>query len=367
MLTLKKLSYKEYEGKPEFWSIDGVDLNQVNIIVGKNSTGKTRLLNVIKNTARMFSKNTVALSSGDWELTFENSSNELYKYQLQVENNQVQKESLFEGKTKILSRSPKSCWLINVQSGDKVKIAPPSDRLVIQVRRDQQDYPYLEDIFKWSDSFYGFIFSATKPTELSALNTDEQEVALDSLMVVPNLLNKEMQKYGPEFTQVIFEDMEALGYPIETVELKQMLFPAGRLANVIMLKEKGLKCNTSQINMSSGMYRALATVIIVNHLLRKKSPCTLAIDDIGEGLDYDRSVRLINLVLQKMHGKNIQVLFTTNDRHLLNTVDIENWNILERQGHSVKGYNYTNSKKAFDDFLATGLSNFDLLKTGLFK
>ena len=45
-------------------------------------------------------------------------------------------------------------------------------------------------------------------------------------------------------------------------------------------------------------------------------------------------------------GKNkIQFITTTNDRFLMNAVDIEKWNILIRENEKVKALNYTNSKK----------------------
>ena len=47
-MQLKSISYAQFEGKPEEWSIKDFTFGDINLIVGKNATGKTRTLNIIK-------------------------------------------------------------------------------------------------------------------------------------------------------------------------------------------------------------------------------------------------------------------------------------------------------------------------------
>ena len=54
---------------------------------------------------------------------------------------------------------------------------------------------------------------------------------------------------------------------------------------------------------------------------------------------------------------------STNDRFAMNNVPIEEWLIIRRVGNKVIFDNYQNSKKIFDDFKYTGLSNFDFFAT----
>jgi hypothetical protein len=184
--------------------------------------------------------------------------------------------------------------------------------------------------------------------------------------MVPQILQQllaEKSGYGS-----IVADMREIGYQIDKIALAPIIPPVIPLpALAVTLQERDLPCETIQIEMSSGMYRALAMVVIIAYLLEKKAPCTFAVDDIGEGLDFERSRKLIQWILGKTKESQIQVILTSNDRHLLNGVDVRCWNILERQGNKIVSYNYANSKEMFDDFAMTGLSNFELLSAEMYK
>jgi hypothetical protein len=52
-----------------------------------------------------------------------------------------------------------------------------------------------------------------------------------------------------------------------------------------------------------------------------KTPATILIDDIGEGLDFDRSSRLIKLLIEIAEkNENIRLIMSTNDRFVMNAV-----------------------------------------------
>ena len=68
LLTL--LRYKEYEGKSIEWGIES-KFDKINLIVGKNASGKTKTLNVIGNLTKQIARsNKLIYSSGDYELHF---------------------------------------------------------------------------------------------------------------------------------------------------------------------------------------------------------------------------------------------------------------------------------------------------------
>ena len=88
-------------------------------------------------------------------------------------------------------------------------------------------------------------------------------------------------------------------------------------------------------------------------------------DDFGEGLDFERSRTLIDLLRSKAHNSeaSIQLIMTTNDRFVMNNIPLEEWTVLQRVGHQVRVRNYGNSKQIFDEFKYTGLNNFDFFAT----
>ena len=127
----------------------------------------------------------------------------------------------------------------------------------------------------------------------------------------------------------------------------------------LAVKEDGLNDYTDQQEMSQGMFRALSIIIQIEYSLVANLPSCILIDDIGEGLDYERSQSLINLIMEKAETKGLQVIMTTNDRFVMNNIPLQYWHVINRSGHLSIFYNMNNSKQAFEDFSYTGLNNFD--------
>jgi AAA15 family ATPase/GTPase len=131
----------------------------------------------------------------------------------------------------------------------------------------------------------------------------------------------------------------------------------------LCVQENDLGDITYQTEMSQGMFRALSLLVQLNYALLGKVPSCILIDDIGEGLDYDRSKNLIDLIIAKVKGSSVQVIMTTNDRFVMNKVPLEYWSVIQRVPKKSLFYNYKNSKETFDEYAYSGLSNFDFLAT----
>lgn len=95
--------------------------------------------------------------------------------------------------------------------------------------------------------------------------------------------------------------------------------------------------------------------------MTRRSTCII-VDDIEEGLDFDRSCRLIDLLREKAHASRIQLILSTNDRFVMNRVPLEEWSVLVRERNHVRVLNHGNSKELFEEFKFTGLSNFSFLE-----
>ena len=91
-MKLKSFEYVEFGGTPREWSLSKLTLGSINLLVGKNATGKTRTLNVINELARMLSgKVKPEFASGTYTATFENEGRDLH-YVLEMANSKVVKE-----------------------------------------------------------------------------------------------------------------------------------------------------------------------------------------------------------------------------------------------------------------------------------
>ena len=115
--------------------------------------------------------------------------------------------------------------------------------------------------------------------------------------------------------------------------------------------------------MSQGMFRALSLIIqTVYAELTSDSGCVI-IDDIGEGLDHERSTKLIHVLMDRAKKSDVQLIMATNDRFVMNAVPLEAWSCLRRTPGGCEVPNYENSQALFDEFRLTGLNNFDFLAT----
>ena len=91
------------------------------------------------------------------------------------------------------------------------------------------------------------------------------------------------------------------------------------------------------------------------------------IDDLCEGLDYERATKLGKLIFNKCKDTNIQLIATSNDSFLMDVVDIKFWNVLQREGKVVTAINIQTHEALFKKFKFTGLSNFDFFASDYIK
>jgi len=358
-MILTKVNYCEWLNKPNYWEIRDVNLGYLNLIVGLNAAGKTRLVNIVSNLAKILSKKTK--KNGHWKLEFRAEGKQVmnYKYELEIKELIVEKEEIFANEKLLLERTKGEGRILPRGSDRMLQFWPPKDELTLNVKRDIKEFPFLEDFVDWANNFLGYNFSGARPNEISV--PSKADALLANLNTVPYLL---LELYKDRETKnAIIKDFSYIGYPIEEIGVSSHQMPTG-LDKFLMtaVKEKDLDCTTEQAQMSQGMYRALSLIVIIEYILKLNRKGTVVIDDLGEGLDYDRSAKLTHLLFDKIKGSNIQLIVTSNNRFLINSIDIKYINFLERKRHVVRALNYYNSKEKFEEFIITGLNNFDFFR-----
>ncbi len=353
-MKLKYINYYENKGQPNHWQVNDIFLHESNLIVGINSTGKTRLLNVIGNFAKIIAQK--ARMNGHFEVGFSNKKNN-YSYVLEIEESNILNEELKRENKILLSRKKGSGELFSETEKTLIPFSPPENELTINVRRDTKEYPYLEELINWANSVFSYSFSKVLPEFI--LKPDNIESALKDMRSLPYLINQTIK--NEKFREIILDDLNRIGYEIEEVKaVKRLINNTPNELLLASIREKNVKCDIEQSQMSQGLFRALASIVIIEHIIELKNETTILIDDLGEGLDFARSVNLTKLLLEKVTGKKVQLIISSNNRFLINSFNIKDINILERSGSTVKAYNYSNSKELFDEFELTGLNNFDL-------
>ena len=377
-MRLKSVKFAEFENTPQGWVLEGLSLAETNLIVGKNATGKSRALNVISALARNLAglpfpglpgNLRVGLSANyDVEFIHEDTT---INYQLKYEEHQVLFERVSIGGRVMLNRGREgegTIWAEQIDQGKEIRFQTPTTELAVVARRDAIQHPFLEPRNAWGSSLRHYQFGTSLGKENFALfMTGGMPVDDRYRNAVVALYRQAIKEFKGEFEEVLIRDMTRVDYDIVSLGLGPLVsvrmppVPLGE-PSALFVKERDLPGITDQWSMSQGMFRVLSLLIQINYSqMAEKSTCIL-IDDIGEGLDFDRSCRLIDLLRDKTKTSNIQLILSTNDRFVMNRVPLEEWSVLNRQGNHVQVLNNDNSKRLFEDFKFTGLSNFSFLE-----
>jgi hypothetical protein len=215
---------------------------------------------------------------------------------------------------------------------------------------------------------YAFGSPLGKDSGFSTISINQLVVDPRDPNQVAGLYAKGEQEFHLEFKERIMADMKKIGYELSDIGVAAnpnlvVPVPNGMHFNMIHLSEKDSTAILFQPDISQGMFRALSLIILMTYNILKKLSTTILIDDIGEGLDYDRSSGIIKLLSTLADNNDIQLIMSTNDRYVMNNVPLEYWQVIVRKGGECKVHNYKNAKKKFDEFEYTGLSNFDFLAT----
>jgi hypothetical protein len=262
-----------------------------------------------------------------------------------------------------------------------MKFQNPISELAVVKRRDTIQHPFLEDLHKWSSSlrFYEFGTQLGKNTLVRippTLDLLEYETNLRDYDHVLGVFEIGERQLSEKFTQAIIKDMGIIGYEIEDIG---MTFPSSftnteistdsqsdNLPKFLYVREKRLNARTEQSEMSQGMFRALSLFIQINYSLLASSPSCILIDDIGEGLDHQRSKAIISLLIEKAKTDIVQLIMTTNDQFIMNGVPLDYWLAIEQKPGLSKLHNYFNEKEKFEQFKFIGLNNFDFFASGFY-
>ncbi len=375
-MILKKFAYSEYKDNPRYWEVEEFELGSVNLIVGNNTSGKSRTLNVILSLAKSLTTPIINYNSGKYSACFNNSNNDTIQYVAEFKEGKVFFESLIFNDELLFERDENGSGkiynnLLEIKHSFKV----PSNQL-LATRRDEIQYPYLEDLYNWAINVRHFRFSKEEEKYTLAIIDSNKPVSEGQNQNVTNQAIEIFRKGKAQFKQVfinnVIKDFNSIGYDVSNIDsgsLHSVKIDSAIGNKVIGLRvfENDRKGMTDQNEMSDGMFRALSLIIHYNYYELDSKNLTVLIDDIGEGLDFERSTNLIKLLIEKSKSPEIQLIMTSNDKFVMNNTNLEYWQAISRIGGKVKMFNSFNSPEAFKKFKFTGLNNFDFFASEYFK
>ncbi len=337
---------KSFKYSTKDWTLDGLTLGKANLIVGKNSSGKSKALSALGRVKSLLSQRNTADDKNSFssELIFvDNNDREISVY-LRIDDKKVISETLKVNNEVKIQREGATGKI----EGEPV--SPPEDMLLMHIRRDVQKYDYIEDVINWSED--------TVIRSFIDRNTPSQSE-----------LYELFSKFTPEMKNHIVKMANEVGFPIKSIDTFNNLFQGTKKIasepdtnsfeiKYIVLYEKNVGFLLLN-DLSSGMYRTILLLVLIEQLTNLDHPALIAIDDLGEGLDYSRATKVGKKLFDVCEEKNIQLIATSNEEFMMNIVDISKWNILVRKGDMVKSITSAFCPEEFEGFKFSGLSNFD--------
>jgi predicted ATPase len=370
-MRLITVRYVEFGGTPEEWRLEDLTLGRVTLLVGKNASGKSRCLNIIGALSRYLIGERKPTLSAHYDVKFDHEGT-TSRYVLEINESLVEKEQYWVGDALRLDRGARGegeIWAEQVEGGKMLRFQTPQDEIATVARRDAIQHGFLQALYDWGSALRHYYFGTLLGKDRFAVFVEKGGAKFDERdndAVVP-LYKKAVKEFDQRFTDAVKADMERLEYPLDDVTIAAPVSVrfVGMPVELVGLtvKERELQGVTDQHSMSQGMFRSLSLIIQFNYAQMANRASCFLIDDVGEGLDFERSCRLIELLREKVRDSSVQLIMSTNDRFVMNRVPLEEWSVLQRQRNVVRVRNYQNSKEIFDEFKFTGLSNFDFLAT----
>ena len=382
-MKLDIFQYVYNQGVRNEWRVEECRLSQVNLIIGKNASGKSRIVKSIHLLSQLLSDDNIEARNDEWHLYFDIDRPESKtEYILKIEKGLVVQEKLImygESNEPLLLERDRSGegTIFAKELNQKIRFQTPKAELAAVKRRDSIQHPFLEKLYQWSNSLRFYEFGTPLGKNFMTLMSypriklSDNKRELKSYNSVVSIFQVGKQEIGDKFIQAIISDMKEIGYNLSDIGTKipsaierdfstYNTLDGDGLPEFIYVKEEDLNFVTEQSDISQGMFRALSLLIQINYSLLASKPSCIVIDDIGEGLDYQRSSSIIKILIEKAETGLVQLIMTTNDEFIMNGVPIEYWSVIERTPGSAKLHNISNSRDKIEEFKFIGLNNFDL-------
>lgn len=339
------------------WTTDLMSLNPQNLFVGKNAVGKSKTIKHISIAAQVIAERKSLEEvdfMSDYAVALRHDQNIRFIYEFGWDGREVSFETLkvydasIDEFTMFIERTHEKCIL------DGETINPPANKLIIHSRRDTVKYPFIETLISWAANVEGVFFNEL---EFDGDFRADARMASDGMNLYSIVKSLSDDAIGNVISMA-----KTVGYNLtglQTMELATL--------RSVVFNEEGVALPMFWSELSKGMFRTLYLLIYMEYLSHNTLPSTLLIDDLCEGLDYDRSTKLGRLVFDFCEKHNIQLIASSNDSLLMDVIDLDYWNILIRVDGKVKAINKTTHSELFENFRFTGLSNFDLISSDYIK
>lgn len=350
-MKVTKFTYKTEE-----WLLDELSFGQMNLLVGKNASGKSRTLSSLSHFILLLSQREEMLTDTMEASISVESTTDNIKYILATKDSIVMREELWWNGKQYLNRTKDSTSLTTTNNNTD-SLSPPKNSLTMHVRRDTVLYPFFEMLIEWAENAYFINFGYINYNR-SITGNNIHNITTGIRRAVQMDLGQLFKALSPIRKGNILANLKQIGFNVSSIKNHPV---EGQISKLKLVEDEvGL---LESRDLSQGMYRTLYILILIEYAIQNRKTDTLLIDDLCEGLDYDRSLKLGKIIFSVCEKNDVQLIVTSNDGFLMDVIPLQYWNVLTRKGKHVSAINYENAPKLFNDFKFTGLSNFDFFSS----
>lgn len=352
-MQLVGFSYNDDTGQ-----LEDLNLQSLNLIVGRNASGKSQTLYHLEAFTNLVSEKEIISWEGIWTTKFIHEK-VLLTYLIEKRQEKIIRELLQFGEETLIDRTEAKCVVYSTVTKKIDELSPPADKLIIHIRRDTKLFSHFELLIGWAYNAYHFRFGSIIPYIL--LNTRK----LTKSVLTP-LSSTDGEYFADMFSKImrpkqeeIISTLNDMGYGITHYGT----IPDENNKELFTYKEHEEGPILGEYFLSQGTLRIFILLTYINYLLQHQDPEIICIDDLGEGLDYHRVVKVGKYIFDLCEKRKVQLIATSNDGFIMDVVPIDYWNVLRRERDGVRALNIKNSPNLFSNFAYTGLSNFDFFSS----
>lgn len=377
-LKIKEITFEERENKTLYWRADTLKFDDLNLIIGPNASGKTQFLRRVAyikeiHTANLATRNikTNFKTSVKFELS-DHDQNEQKKqitYKIEVSPGPTIHEEIFDdsGAHYFKVKNNEAFLYDEISKTEKSFLFNNSTSITKQVRTLGTSFQTISLI---GDFFQSILFLHADKFNLSSIRLGKHEIIPSEDMENISSVVLNWKNSYPGLYKQLFSTYKTFFESVKDFDKKALVNAPQE--EILALIEDGVNEKIPITEMSSGMVRILSILALplvrnlpFKQLSVKFTPSLILIDEIDNGLDYER----IGLIIDHLRGESefYQIVVSSHSPVVCNFIEPQYWRVFRRKGVEVKITSPMDVEETRDFSEKSKKSNWELYKNHISK
>ena len=372
MLRIESIKLAEtYKDSKVYFDYDKIFMQDINLVIGPNASGKSQFINRLKflretHRKNQPTKNIVTIFKAEVVFNNENTDKRI-RYELTAGPGQLiveQIEDLLARKF-YLKNNQKGTFLLDENTGKETTfLLNKRQSITKQVEDHIEKFPTINEIGKFFENI--LFLDADKFNLLTIDLGSEHLIPSDQIRNISSVVLNWKDKI-PKLYDILLKKYKSFFPYVEEFTSREEVSIGNKLFDVLAIKEKGVKEDVPVQNISSGMLRILCLLALPMTKQIKKpilgydfSPSVIVIDEIDNGLDYE----MIYSIIDSLKSETVfsLIILSSHSPVVCNFIPPENWLIFRRSASRVKVTNPLSIKETKELIERSKTNNWEIYK-----